>query len=119
MDIALKFQSACTNTIQKFGFEQFKEEKRLALKKLILGRDAFVILPTCSGKSLTLQAFPLVVSDYTGGTLNAGVQVIVVVISPLLSLKGHSQLVHLRIRYHFLANLHITLHHIICERRRK
>ena len=26
-------------------------------------------------------------------------------------LKGHSQLVHMRIRYHFLADLHITLHH--------
>ena len=25
-------------------------------------------------------------------------------------LKGHSQLVHMRIRYHFLADLHITLH---------
>ena len=25
-------------------------------------------------------------------------------------LKGHSQLVHMRIRYHFIANLHITLH---------
>ena len=26
-------------------------------------------------------------------------------------LKGHSQLVHMRNRYHFLADLHITLHH--------
>ena len=25
-------------------------------------------------------------------------------------LNGHSQLVHMRIRYHFIANLHITLH---------
>ena len=25
-----------------------------------------------------------------------------------LSLKGHSQLAHMRIRYHFIANLHIT-----------
>ena len=29
------------------------------------------------------------------------------------ALKGHSQLVHMRIRYHFLADLHITLHHKI------
>jgi len=28
----------------------------------------------------------------------------------VLELKGHSQLVHMRIRYHFIANLHITLH---------
>ena len=27
-----------------------------------------------------------------------------------LCLKKHSQLVHMRIRYHFIANLHITLH---------
>ena len=25
-------------------------------------------------------------------------------------LKGHSQLVHMRIRYHFIGNLYITLH---------
>ena len=28
----------------------------------------------------------------------------------VLYLKGHSQLVHMRIRYHFLADWHITLH---------
>ena len=27
-----------------------------------------------------------------------------------VSLKGHSQLLHMRIRYHFVANLHVTLH---------
>ena len=27
------------------------------------------------------------------------------------ALKGHSQLVHMCIRYHFMSNLHITLHH--------
>ena len=27
------------------------------------------------------------------------------------TLKGHSQLVHMHIRNHFLADLHITLHH--------
>ena len=31
----------------------------------------------------------------------------------VFGLKGHSQLVHMRIRYHFLADLHITLHHKI------
>ena len=25
-------------------------------------------------------------------------------------LKGHSQLMHMRIRYHFLADLHVTRH---------
>ena len=29
----------------------------------------------------------------------------------LIHLKGHSHLVHMRIRYYFLADLHITLHH--------
>ena len=32
-------------------------------------------------------------------------------------LKEHGQLVHMRIRYHFIANLHITLHHKTRERR--
>ena len=27
-----------------------------------------------------------------------------------VSLKGHSQLMHMRIRYHFLADLHVTRH---------
>ena len=34
-----------------------------------------------------------------------------------LCLKEHGQLVHMRIRYHFIANLHITLHHKTRERR--
>ena len=45
------------NAIQKFGFEQFKEEfktKTSWLKELILGRDAFVILPTGPGNLLSL-----------------------------------------------------------------
>ena len=33
-------------------------------------------------------------------------------------LKGHSQLVHMRIRYHFLADLHITLHRKSCAEKR-
>jgi len=28
-----------------------------------------------------------------------------------IKLKGHSRLVRLRIRYHFMGNVHITLHH--------
>ena len=35
----------------------------------------------------------------------------------VLGLKEHGQLVHMRIRYHFIANLHITLHHKTRERR--
>ena len=31
-------------------------------------------------------------------------------ISPTSALKGHSHLVHMSIRYHFLADLQITLH---------
>ena len=28
----------------------------------------------------------------------------------VMDLKGHSQLMHMRIRYHFLADLHVTRH---------
>ena len=37
----------------------------------------------------------------------------------LAFLKGHSQLVYMRIRYHFIANLYITLHLGKRVRRRK
>ena len=33
-------------------------------------------------------------------------------------LKGHSQLVHMCFRYHFLVDLHITLHHKSCAEKR-
>ena len=46
--------------LQKFGLDHFKEKQSLAMKELTLGRDAFVILPTGSGKSLIFQAFILV-----------------------------------------------------------
>ncbi|XP_078360026.1 putative ATP-dependent DNA helicase RecS [Oculina patagonica] len=78
-----KFEDACANALQKFGFDNFKEKQILAMKELMLGRDVFVNLPTGSGKSLIFQAFPLVF-DYMRG--NEDAQVIVVVISPLLSL---------------------------------
>ena len=38
-------------------------------------------------------------------------------LSRLVYLKEHGQLVHMCIRYHFIANLHITLHHKTRERR--
>jgi len=37
----------------------------------------------------------------------------------LYNLKGHSHLVHMRIGYHFIANLHITLLHKKRARKRK
>ena len=37
--------------------------------------------------------------------------VLLITIKSDLSSKGHSQLVHMRIRYHFLADLHITPHY--------
>ncbi|KAL9959207.1 hypothetical protein ACROYT_G036304 [Oculina patagonica] len=78
-----KFEDACANALQKFGFDNFKEKQILAMKELMLGRDVFVNLPTGSGKSLIFQAFPLVF-DYMRGNEHA--QAIVVVISPLLFL---------------------------------
>ena len=79
-----KFENACSYALHEFGLYHFKEQQRLAMKELILGRDVFVILPTGSGKSLIFQAFPLVL-DYIEGN-HGRHQSIVVVISPLLSL---------------------------------
>ena len=53
------------------------------MKELILGRVAFVILPTGSGKSLIFQAFPLVMDHFEGN--QSSHQSIAVVISPLVS----------------------------------
>ena len=57
-----RFQDAsCAYALQKFGLDNFREKQLLALKDLILGRDALVIsLPTGFEKSLLFQAFPLV-----------------------------------------------------------
>ena len=43
-----RFQDAsCAYALQKFGLDNFREKQLLALKDLILGRDALVIsLPT-------------------------------------------------------------------------
>ena len=79
-----KFENACSYALHEFGLYHFKEQQRLAMKELILGRDVFVILPTGSGKSLIFQAFALVL-DYIEGNHGRHLS-IVVVISPLLSL---------------------------------
>ena len=51
--------------------------------KVILGRVAFVILPTGSGKSLIFKAFPLVMDHFKGN--QSSHNSIAVVISPLVS----------------------------------
>ena len=77
-----RFENACSYTLQKFRLDHFKEKQSLAIKELILGGDAFVILLTGSGKSLSFQAFPLVL-DHFEGNLSSH-PFIAVVISPLV-----------------------------------
>ena len=78
-----RFENACSYALQRLEPDHFKEKQSLAMKELILGRDAFVILPTGSGKSLVFQAFPLVLDHFKGN--QSSHQSIAVVISPLVS----------------------------------
>ena len=78
-----RFENASSYALEKFRLDHFEERQSLAIKELILGRDAFVILPTGSGKSLIFEAFPLVL-DYIKGSQSSH-QSIAVVISPLVS----------------------------------
>ena len=37
-----RFENTCSYALQKFGLDHFKEKRSLAMKELILGRDAYV-----------------------------------------------------------------------------
>ena len=58
-EVRSKLANACSYALAKFELGGFKEKQSKALKELTLGRNAFVILPTGSGKSLIFQAFPI------------------------------------------------------------
>ncbi len=61
-----------------FGFEQFRPGQELAVRAALAGRDALVVMPTGSGKSLCYQLPALMRDDVT------------LVVSPLVSLM-HDQ----------------------------
>ena len=66
-----------------FGYDTFREHQEAVIAHLLGGSDAFVLMPTGSGKSLCYQ-IPSVVRDGVG-----------VVISPLIALM-HDQVTALR-----------------------
>jgi len=62
-------------TLKKhFGFDRFKGEQEEIIQNLLDGKDAFVLMPTGGGKSLTYQLPSLILE----GTA--------IVISPLIAL---------------------------------
>ena len=66
-----------------FGYETFREHQQEVIEQLLEGRDAFLLMPTGSGKSLCYQ-IPSVIRDGVG-----------VIISPLIALM-HDQVMALR-----------------------
>src|SRR2546425_9263256 len=63
---------------QHFGFERFWAGQREIVEQVLAGRDAFVLMPTGGGKSLTYQLPALMLPGLT------------IVISPLIALM-HDQ----------------------------
>src|SRR5436305_10759625 len=69
---------------QHFGFETFWAGQREIVEQVLAGRDAFVLMPTGGGKSLTYQLPALMMPGLT------------IVISPLIALM-HDQVDRLRV----------------------
>ena len=44
------------------GYKQLKHEQNETVKELVIGRDVFVSLPMCSGKSLCYAVLPAAVN---------------------------------------------------------
>ena len=53
------------------------------------------------------EAFPPVLKGTNARNQKEKLQIIPII---CMYLKGHSQLMHMRIRYHFIADLHVTRH---------
>ena len=64
---------------QVFGFTSWRGEQEIALRALAAGRDALVVMPTGSGKSLIYQVAARVLA-------NSGLGGLTLVVSPLIAL---------------------------------
>jgi len=62
--------------VERFGHEEFQEGQWESIEALVAGRDALVVMPTGSGKSLVYQLPALMREDLT------------IVVSPLVSLMA-------------------------------
>src|SRR6476659_4291812 len=76
---------ALSSLRKHFGFDDFREGQREVIAAILGGKDAVVVMPTCSGKSLCYQLPALMLN---GATL---------VVSPLIALmKDQVDALHAR-----------------------
>ena len=88
---------------ETFGFPDFRPDQAEVIRQLLAGRDAMVIMPTGSGKSLCYQ-IPSIVRPGTG-----------IIISPLIALM-RDQVEDLRLRGIRAAYLNSSLDHDAARR---
>ena len=82
-DFAIAFEKATKEVCNVFGITALYEKQQETLENFFAGRDVFVNLPTCYGKSLIFQAVPIM-ADIIYKTPRGSS--LMIVISPLKSL---------------------------------
>ena len=78
-------RAAISEAIKKLGYSELHHQQELVLEQFVEGRDAFVSLPTGSGKLLCYFILPRVY-DILKGVTSTESQSVAVVVSPLIAL---------------------------------
>ena len=80
-----QIQAAVSEAAGTTGYSSLRPRQAKVVEEFLSGRDVFVSLPTCSGKSLCFCLLPKAF-DALRGTKSVDRQSIVVIVSPLIAL---------------------------------